>query len=259
MVHKSTIAKVWEYGALIIMAYALSLAVARLLPSPMENSRGVRLSTPVRMASEADQDSRDFDKILSRNVFGLISPERSQQQSLTAMPVASLNIRLLGTIYADAPILRRAVIMLQNKKQIIKEIGDTVENSTIKDIRRRGIVLEHAGKTQLLLMERNDAAIAEQSGKKKTHALLSGANISRGLRMTTAPNREGILVQRLDKSNPLALLGLLAGDILTGIDDTALTTPPTGQRMAQLLNRKNVRIFLLRDNKPHIVHVSLQR
>jgi S1-C subfamily serine protease len=89
--------------------------------------------------------------------------------------------------------------------------------------------------------------------------MFSAGAMARGLRLTRTPEHDGVLVQRLDKTNPLAQLGLRAGDILTGIGETALTEPPTVQRLAALLNRKNVRIFLVRDNKPHIVHASLQR
>lgn len=259
MIRKSTITKAWEFGALAIMAYALSLAAVRLMPSTQSAGRNAVPNLPVRMTQQTGETDRDFGSILSRNIFGLATQQRTVQQSLAALPVSALNIRLLGTIHADDPKLRRAIIMLQNKKQVIKGVGESVENSMITDIRRRGVVLKHAGKPQLLLMERNDAAIAEQSGREGRHAMFSGAAIARGLRLAKTPAHDGVQVKRLDKSHPLALLGLRTGDIITGIGKTAMTEPPTAQRLAALLNRKDVRIFLMRDNKPHIVHASLQR
>ncbi|KAB1441420.1 type II secretion system protein N [Pseudodesulfovibrio senegalensis] len=259
MIRKSTITKAWEFGALAVMAYAFSLAAARMVPPAQQAGRNAGPALPMRAAQQSGKTPRDFGNILSRNIFGLATPQRSAQQDLSALPVSSLNIRLLGTIYAGDPKLRRAIIMLQNKKQVVKSVGERVENSTIKDIRRRGVVLEQAGTPQLLLMERNDAAIAEQSGHTGRHTMFSAGAMARGLRLTRTPEHDGVLVQRLDKTNPLAQLGLRAGDILTGIGETALTEPPTVQRLAALLNRKNVRIFLVRDNKPHIVHASLQR
>jgi general secretion pathway protein C len=163
---------------------------------------------------------------------------------------------LLGTVAGDQA---NAVAVIEDKKkrkQDLYKVGDSVQDALIKKILRGKVVLEVGGKDEILAMEETTASSSSStpgtSRSRSTPANIPGSR-TRSLERTISLRRndideslqdinallsqarilphfengeaDGLAVTGIKAGSIFMKMGLRNGDIVNGVNDSAITSP----------------------------------
>ncbi|GAU08022.1 hypothetical protein DPF_0723 [Desulfoplanes formicivorans] len=101
----------------------------------------------------------EYRSIAARDLFGTgkqaVKPgDDKEEVRIENMPLASLQLRLMGTVVASDPAMRKAIIAEANgRNERMYREGDRVKGATIKKILRYAVVLNTGKRDEVLKME----------------------------------------------------------------------------------------------------------
>jgi general secretion pathway protein C len=271
-----TVAAIW--GADIAKSY-----IRATLATPVAPERVVRQAPPVRSPRES---SGDYGVIIERNIFNAApketKPTPTHREPITKPPT-QLRVKLAGTV-AGMDKQRFAIIedLSARGVQAVYQVGDTIQNAYIIEIRPDCVVLDQDGKQESLCFEQDNATRSETRRRPAPspppRRLASTDDITRIDAATWRINRELILdnfsnlgglsqqarvtpyiVQgqsqgfRLARLNPGSLfrrMGLQTGDVIQRVNGLQITSPEEALRaFQQLQSASTIRLELLRRNR----------
>lgn len=192
-----------------------------------------------------------YKPIIKRNLFKtkekIKQEPKPQQQAVEDLKLTELKLKLWGTV-TGAGSKNYAVIQdAKKRKQELYEVGDTVQNATVKDIFRDKIILSLNGKDEILKIEDRRSSTrsyrrAVPSASKRSplrpqkvrikrsqieKAVSNVNNLMRQARIRPHFRNgqpDGITLTRIRPNSIFRKLGLRNGDIITGVDGQAIET-----------------------------------
>lgn len=253
-----------ELITLIFSAYCLAaIANTMLGPAPIHEVATTSTASMRVTPKKIPAFSTVATVVLKRNAFNIFSPATKKvatpppKKKLTDIAVAKLKTKLLGTIYSSSPELRRAIV--SDKEDRILKVGERVQGLRILEIQRRAIVLDRKGKKELLLIDRNDASIAEQAKNsfEISRKWLQGqtqnlARLAQEIILKPADygkGKKGIVVHHLKKKSQFRQWGLRIGDLILDINGQDITKFRHPLEAFQLVDTNELVLNIYRSGK----------
>ena len=249
-----------------LVAYFLASGAVALVIDPVLPSAGTGPGGSARDVAKVSVPPLNyFSPILNRNAFKAARPKppapkkKPVKPSIESLPIAKLNVALLGTIYSSVPALSRAVI-LQGSTQKLVKAGDDVSGFKISEIQRRAIVLEKGKVHQLLLIDKTDKTVAAKSDEART--MLSRTSVKAVLQdldalskqiwlaPATRGKQQGLWVRDLRAGTLFSKAGLQKDDVILNIGGKSVTKNVNPVTLFKLLDNERVVVDILRDGKP---------
>ena len=192
----------------------------------------------------------DYRSIEARNLFGTvktaIKEEPTQEEvKIEEMPLASLKLKLMGTVVATDPAMRTAIIAEANgRNERMYREGESVKGATIKKILRYAVVLNTGKRDEVLKME------TPENGKPAKENPRSGRSGNRTPVQVVTLNRDdvqatlkdipsllksakferyrsgginGFKLRSMGKNSGFSKLGLRSNDIVLGVNGAPIT------------------------------------
>ena len=182
------------------------------------------------------------------------------------MSVAKLKSSLLGTIYSSTPSLSRAVVQIGNHQELLK-VGDKIENIPILEIRRRAIVVQHNGKNEVLLIDDNDASIAEANTNRYTvtrkwinEQIRDISSLARSVLLKPDDHgngNAGLLVQSLTTDSPLKQFDIRVGDLILEANGKKVLQYRNPIEAFRILDGNQLTLKVLRAGKPYTLTYTI--
>jgi len=227
---------------------------------------------PTEATSEAEATVRpleDYNIIFERNLFGASKEQVSAPQeevSLEDIPNAekSLGLKLIGTVAGDDPATSFAIIDNKTtRKQELYHEGDKAGDVLIKKILRNKVIVDAGRGEELLALELEETGrkaefspspqpvLREQQPVPKEEPLkFDRAEVEAGLANVDQVIQElsitpflragkptGFRIGKLPADSILIAMGLRSGDLITGVNDQAITGPEQAAEFFQTLKR----------------------
>ena len=185
-----------------------------------------------------------------RNLFGSVekaaAPAKTPQ--IETLEPTTLKVVLLGTVAGDQGSAVAVIEETDKRKQGLFRVGDSVQNAIVKMILRGKVVLRVGERDEILNMAEPSSVRSRGAGRelpqrseepaedqaisvsraeiensmKDVNALLSKVRIRPHFKNGKA---DGLAVYQIQKDSIFSNLGLRDGDIVQGVDDTAIQSP----------------------------------
>jgi len=198
--------------------------------------------------SQAPPETRPiayYRPIIDRDLFKTrktaVAKSETKSVDLEALEETQLNLKLWGTVSGDIKTAYAVIEDLQKREQNLYRVGDSVQDATVKIILREKVVLNVAGKDEVLAMED-----MSQSGAPARPAVPSprlprpfpGAapreqriSIQRSMideslqdvnklmtEIAIRPHEDGLALSNIKPNSVFRRMGLRNGDVLLGIN-----------------------------------------
>ncbi|BDQ38453.1 hypothetical protein SYK_28130 [Pseudodesulfovibrio nedwellii] len=245
-----------------VVAYFLASAAVVLVVEPkLPSIHGTSIKSVQSASKVSIPPLKYFAPIWSRNAFKAARPKPpvAKKKTLAQLPVAKLNIKLVGTIYSDVTVLSRAVTLQGNKQKLVK-IGDKLSGFKIVEIQRRAIVLQKGNQKQLLLIDNTDKKIAAKKGvarkmlpRRDLKAKLQDLDsLSRDIQFAPATRgkQKGLWVRQLRAGSLFSKAGLQKDDVVLSVGGSLVAHGVNPLTLFKLLDQPQVNVGILRDGKP---------
>jgi len=185
-----------------------------------------------------------------RNLFGSVEKAAAPAKTpeIETLEPTTLKVVLLGTVAGDQGSAVAVIEETDKRKQGLFRVGDSVQNAIVKMILRGKVVLRVGERDEILNMaepssvrargagrelpQRSEEPAEDQAisvsraeienGMKDVNALLSKVRIRPHFKNGKA---DGLAVYQIQKDSIFSNLGLRDGDIVQGVDDTAIQSP----------------------------------
>ena len=249
-----------------LVAYFLASGAVALVVDPVLPNVGSGAGGSAKGAARVSVPPLNyFSPILSRNAFKAARPKppapkkEPVKPDIESLPIAKLNVALLGTIYSSVPALSRAVILEGSTQKLVKA-GDDVSGFKISEIQRRAIVLEKGKVHQLLLIDKTDKTVAAKSDEART--MLPRASVKAVLQdldalskqiwlaPATRGKQQGLWVRDLRAGTMFSKAGLQKDDVILKVGGKSVTKNVNPVTLFKLLDNEQVVVDILRDGKP---------
>jgi type II secretion system protein C len=248
--------------ALTVVASLLASAAVALLAKPT-------LPLPGESVMKAAKDDAavsispygHFAPIWLRNAFKAALPKPPpppKPPSLDQLPVAKLNVSLLGTMYSEVSVLSRAVVLEGNRQSLVK-VGDKLSGFDIAEIQRRAIVLQRGKQRQLLLIDAADKkSVGKQSEERKMFSrdmikdkLKDLDALARDIQLSVATRgkQQGLWVRQLRAGSLFSKAGLRKDDVILTVGGQPVAKGANPVALIKLLEQSEVVVDILRDGK----------
>lgn len=193
---------------------------------------------------QANTDRNKFRLITSRNIFDadLVKPDNAmpaQKKSPAKMEQTKLNLELWGTVIGD----RSVFAVIEDKKlrkQDLYQVGDKIQDASIKAIRKDEVVLNFKGKDQILsaakVSDKSKPTAApekqvktEESLKAATRTFDTNQNqdgAKTNARFRTYQNNgktAGFMIYGIRPRTTVHQMGIKNGDIIQELNGEAVT------------------------------------
>lgn len=207
----------------------------------------VTVATPAPSSQSSKQHGLDrYAPIAARNLFGTIREKEAvpePEQILSKMPLASLNLELLGTVVGTDEALNTAIILDKTSRtEDLYRVGDRVKEAEVRRILRTNVVLRTGDRDVVLSMDPEQLAKSQASrpdeGASGKVMILERARIEESLNNLPALMRDARIVPymeagqlagyRLSNIRPGSVyqqLGLVNNDVVMSVNDRTLTGP----------------------------------
>jgi type II secretion system protein C len=229
-------------------------------------------SAPAEVVSKAETTARpleDYNIIYERNLFGGSQGQVSVSQedvSVEDVPAAdkSLGLKLVGTVAGDDSATSFAIIdNIKTSKQELYHEGDKAGDVLIKKILRNKVIVDAGRGEELLALEFEETgkrialsptpqpavrnrrtATREQSLQfDRAEVVASLQNVDQVIQelhispYTRAGKPYGFRLGRLPADSILIAMGLRTGDLITGVNNQAITGPEQAAEFFQTLKQ----------------------
>ena len=256
-----------------------------------------RVDLPVRETDlrSADRENRPdnnsrmtrnrFNAIVSRNIFNVEREAEKQNpagQSSDETPIeklepTELKLVLWGTVTGGDPVY--AVIEdKKNREQALYEVGDRVQEATVKKIMRHGVVLHYNGKDQILEMEDptgspSRAAVRPTSKSVPVPPVLNRvfqeglgsdelAALMREVKIRphfSEGEPDGLMVYGIRPNSVFRQIGLRNGDVIKDVNGTSIVTVEDALNLyTEIKEADDAKITLLRRGKEQEITYHMQ-
>lgn len=280
----------------LLMALAIAGGVVfgalagRMIDLSLEGNTSVLTAPLSRQISVKPLQEKDFQIILSRNLFDSTAvAESAEQIDLSSAPLRSgvaavtsagmSDLRLIGTVVAGADSL--ALIQSgKNKKTEIYTQGDELAPRVVlKEVLRKLVVIDDHGRLRELPLLEQKTGRAKRIGKKDSattttvdgivplnggrwqisKAVAERARNNLNSLLQTARvvpevrkgNTVGFKLVELKRGSLLEKVGLQVGDLLVEINDVELNSPEKAlQIFQQVRDANNISLGLIRNGQP---------
>jgi len=248
------------------LVVGIGLCAARLVWLAVEPGGAVSPNIPVRAsvqgpAAAVSTVSVDTSRLIHENPFG------SGTTIIADMPDApetSLNLRLRGVRASSEEAGGIAWITTPNNETAAYKPGEVIlDGVTLHRIYADRVTLRKAGQTEALLMEGGAgllSVLTEPGDEAASGSLSSNTTTAKFVRadlvasITIDPVHRGSdfvgyrIGTRGDEA-PLIQAGLRAGDVVVGVDGTAITDVPPAELARKISNPAPVRLKIDRDGQ----------
>ena len=233
-----------------------------LAPQPAPTEATSKLEAAIRPLE-------DYNIILERNLFGASKENASaplEEVSLEDIPTAekSLGLKLIGTVAGDDAATSFAIIDNKTtRKQELYHEGDKTGEVLIKRILRNKVIVDAGRGEELLALELEEtgrkvefspapqSAVRERGPAPKEESLkfdrteveASLGNVDQVIQelsispFTRAGKPAGFRIGKLPAESILSAMGLRTGDLITGVNDQAITGPEQAAEFFQTLKQ----------------------
>jgi general secretion pathway protein C len=205
---------------------------------------------PETRSGSRSQRLDDYGVIAARDLFGTARQsvkEESEKEEvkIEEMPLASLQLKLMGTVVASDPAMRTAIIAEANgRNERMYREGESVKGATIKKILRYAVVLNTGQRDEVLKME------SAESGKQTRTDQRSDQSANRTpVQVVTLDRKDvqesledipglfksarferyrsgginGFKVRSMARNSAFSKLGLRSNDIILGVNGAPIT------------------------------------
>ena len=253
------------------MAYFFISAAANFLRAGREPVLAPQ-PAPAEATSKAEATVRpleDYNIIFERNLFGASKENASAPQeevSLEDIPTAekSLGLKLIGTVAGDDAATSFAIIDNKTtRKQELYHEGDKAGEVLIKKILRNKVIVDAGRGEELLALELEEtgrkvefspapqSAVRERGPASREESLrfdraeveASLGNVDQVIQELSispfmrAGKPAGFRIGKLPAESILVAMGLRTGDLITGVNDQAITGPEQAAEFFQTLKQ----------------------
>jgi general secretion pathway protein C len=241
---------------LLLIAVAIYFSVSAFYKVGISQMDNTRIPGYVKKQSHDQTDAplrplSYYKPIIKRNLFKTKEKEKAVQkpkeEPVQEMKLTELRLKLWGTVTGGGSKSYAVIQDAKKRKQELYEVGDTVQNATVKDIFRDKIILSLNGKDEILKIEdrrssRRSYRRAVSSGSKQRPLRTQKVRIKRSQIEKAVSNvnnlmrqarirphfrngqPDGITLTRIRPNSIFRRLGLRNGDIITGVDGQAIQT-----------------------------------
>ena len=248
------------------------------------NQDAGRVAAPVIAKSKVQEGPQDFVRPLSdyqviwqRNLFNIIvgkDSDKKNEISLEKIALAKkdIGLELVGTVVADDPNLRRAIIdNRKTRKQDAYREGDSTGKVKIKKILRNNVIITTAKGDELLTVEVKESASrstpftpkksvgsSPSSSQQKARSKKSSTKtrsialkredveawfsdidaMMENVRLTPymqGDQPSGFRISNIPADSALRKMGLRSRDVIVGVDDETITSPDQASDFFQKL------------------------
>ncbi|MEM7206318.1 MAG: type II secretion system protein GspC [Pseudomonadota bacterium] len=270
----------------LLIGYALASIVLGLLDRPTSSTAPVTQNTSGNARAASPQQVAS--QIANAHLFGratakpVVKEEPVQQDA----PETKLNLTLHGVLAYDPPENALAIISSGGQRETIYAIGDKiVGNTTLRAVHADRVIIRRSGKDETLRLPEKVAALGNvQTSSTTTSAASSSASAGTDLptdpkelrdRLVKEPSmmadlvtmrpykRDGQLIgfRIQPRKNPelLRSFGIEAGDVITSVNGTPLTSNREGiTALSKLRKATSVDLLVLRAGAEIPISVSLE-
>ncbi len=203
--------------------------------------------TPKKTSPGSRMNKTRYQTIIKRNLFNAQVEEDQTPEEEVAQDVAPENLEptklklvLWGTV-TGSEVVYAVIEDKKQRKQGLYEIGDVVQQATLKKIMRHGVVLNHNGKDQILEMESKNKRIAGKANKAISSSLPVPPELNKAFQEGPASNEvaslmkqvkmrphfsggepDGLMVYGIRPNSVFRQIGLRNGDIIKDINGTPI-------------------------------------
>ena len=221
-----------------------------------------------------------YKPIIKRNIFRSredVSQE-IQTEEIEKLQPTSLKLALLGTVSGNPQHAFAVIEEIDNKKQALYRVGDSVQGAIVKKILRGKVILRVNEKDEILTIEEATLLRAEkeylppepieanntimvsrsavEESMKNVHSLLSQVRIRPFFRDGKA---DGLSITNIKAGSFFAKLGLKNGDIVQGVDGKLIKSPDDVMEMYEKFQLgSQVALQIMRNNKQKIIHYQFR-
>ena len=252
----------------------------RLNPVQPNLSDRSKVSVPIK---ENLPPLSHYDAISDRNLFktNAKSDIKASAINVDTLKQTDLNLKLWGTVTGLKDQTYAVIEESKTRKQNLYRVGDTIQNATVKLVLREKVVLNVDGKDEVLEIEkvksrtRYTPAVQPDRRSIKTRPqkiTLRRAQIENALEdvnklMTQVNIRphytdgkpDGLLLTRIRPRSIFLRMGLRNGDIITGVNDSALQTVDDALKFYESLrSADNVTLQLKRRGRLRTINYRIR-
>ncbi len=216
---------------------------------------------------------KQYNAIAMRNLFQVgikgekeaAEVEETVYEEIEMLERTTLKLVLLGTVTGNATVYA----VIEDKKlrhQSLHEVGDSIQEATIKRILRHKVILTYQGKDQVLEMESDDKNIHQlkKPAQIRTVTPMPADNIKDSLPVDMADVMEqikfrphltegipdGLMVYGIKMNSIFRQMGLKNGDIVKDINGTSIvSTEDTPAFFIEINSTPDTRLTLFRRGK----------
>jgi general secretion pathway protein C len=192
----------------------------------------------------------EYSPIIERDIFqtrtagGVADVEKIVVENIKQ---TERNLMLWGTVIGNDPaesyaIIEEPGVKLRRRKQFLHKTGDVVQGATIKKILREKIILSANGKNEILNIVKPQSSrkitrtrqTSNQRRRQPTRQrrTLRSSQIQKAIsnidsqmsQVNFRPHSEGFRITRIQPSSIFRRMGLRRGDIITAVDERAITS-----------------------------------
>ena len=255
-----------DIGYKNLFAHYLGPAAPSFSRTPPAESKGGEAKTALK--------NNAYDTIIKRNLFKVevehtTSP--SSKEEIEATPVealepTSLKLALWGTVTG----VSRVYAVIEDKttrQQALYEIGDLIQEATLKQILRHKVILTYQGKDQVLEMEFDNPTAAASQHPFKTiqppeisldKRLIDESIHDMGMLMKqikirphfTEGEPDGLMLYGIRPNSVFMQMGLRNGDIVKEINGMPITSAMDASTLfSQIKDAQEAKLTLFRQGK----------
>lgn len=204
---------------------------------PIARSKAIAMKD-VSNENESFHTLSFYNIITQRNLFRtkIKTEKKSKPLNIKTLKQTDLKLKLWGTVTGENE-TPYAVIEAQNeKKQNLYRVGDSIQNATVKKILGTRVILNVAGRDEILEMEKIRSAKKQMKPVKIQNPSDQNITIARSQIDNAIQNindlmrqvkirphflngkPDGLFISNIQQDSIFARLGLRNGDILTGVN-----------------------------------------
>lgn len=243
--HYQLIFNLFALAVIIFLGVNLFYTVLRAKLRDVDTRRNVRHRLPV-VKGYRKPPLDYYGAIIKRSLFfsGEEAPHEMRGEEIEDLQPTSLKVALFGTVVGDEQSAVAVIEDMNNKKQSLYRVGDSVQSAVVRKILRGKVVLRVGDRDEILTIEEAAASGAErppveseptektssivvgrsdlQESLNNLHELMSQARIRPHFKDGRA---HGLAVTNIRPGSFFERMGLRNGDIVQGIDGRNINSP----------------------------------
>ncbi len=243
--HYQLIFNLFALAVIIFLGVNLFYTVLRAKLRDVDTRRNVMHRLPV-VKGYRKPPLDYYGAIIKRSLFfsGEEAPHEMRGEEIEDLQPTSLKVALFGTVVGDEQSAVAVIEDMNNKKQSLYRVGDSVQSAVVRKILRGKVVLRVGDRDEILTIEEAAASGAErppveseptektssivvgrsdlQESLNNLHELMSQARIRPHFKDGRA---HGLAVTNIRPGSFFERMGLRNGDIVQGIDGRNINSP----------------------------------